>query len=381
MNSYNSIEKIYSQEDFLKEIKIKISYGIKYEINYDFEDYKGRPYFIKKISVSSKDENDPLYKDIQNFVTKNIIQNKLENWQIFYSFKALFQYLIHDKKFNYFRGQSHNWKLLPGIFRAENKYREEFENIYKDISSEFPDKLRYFQLEKSCIEDRCNNIAILQHYGLKTSLLDISSNPFIAMLFMLTNCDESCTVPTLYCFLVDDSLHNKKNIFQKIKKNNANLRISAQKGAFLNFDKIYTINNRNIKKIHTVKIYLEFDDIYREIEKMIDILKERLIKDSDDVKSTCNSYIGILEEEKNKMNKSNGEKTKKYLIGYIRNELLNKLCEYYYFEEDLFPDFENRIKYIAEKYECNKYEERKTRMNIEKINIIKNGKNHDNESA
>lgn len=45
------------------------------------------------------------------------------------------------------------------------------------------------------------------------------------------------------------------------------------------------------------------------------------------------------------------EKSKIDCLNFIRDELIQKLREYFYFEEDLFPDFENRIRYLSNKYQ------------------------------
>ncbi|MBK0348964.1 hypothetical protein JDW15_10110 [Aerococcaceae bacterium zg-ZJ1578] len=37
-------------------------------------------------------------------------------------------------------------------------------------------------------------------------------------------------------------------------------------------------------------------------------------------------------------------------LKFIKAEFLIKLREYYYFEEELFPDFENRVHYLSKKY-------------------------------
>ena len=37
-------------------------------------------------------------------------------------------------------------------------------------------------------------------------------------------------------------------------------------------------------------------------------------------------------------------------LQHINDELSQKLYEFYYTKEDMFPDFENRIKYLSTKY-------------------------------
>ncbi|HDR1025009.1 TPA: FRG domain-containing protein, partial [Pasteurella multocida] len=58
------------------------------------------------------------------------------------------------------------------------------------------------------------------------------------------------------------------------------------------------------------------------------------------------NYLALLEREKNNITES-----KKQCLKAIKDELSQKLREYCYFEEDLFPDFETRIKYLSRKYD------------------------------
>ncbi|MDU6791805.1 MAG: hypothetical protein E6427_03710 [Anaerococcus sp.] len=57
-------------------------------------------------------------------------------------------------------------------------------------------------------------------------------------------------------------------------------------------------------------------------------------------------YLKILETEKRQV-----EASKIDCLNFINEELIKKLREYYYFEEDLFPDFEKRIQYFSKKYQ------------------------------
>ena len=60
----------------------------------------------------------------------------------------------------------------------------------------------------------------------------------------------------------------------------------------------------------------------------------------------------ILEYQKSLQNEStNIDKSKVDCLKAIKKELSQKLREYYYFEEELFPDFEKRIQYLSNMYE------------------------------
>ena len=128
----------------------------------------------------------------------------------------------------------------------------------------------------------------------------------------------------------------------------------AQKGTFLNFDKLCF--KKQFKKIPLVKIVLQFSS-----EKLLDEIqseRNKLEEIASEIDSTSgekryaqiieekSEYLKILEEEKNKI-----EESELLCLNFMHDELIRKLREYYYFEEDLFPDFEKRIDYLSNKYQ------------------------------
>lgn len=355
---YNKIYTTYKSEDYFDEIEININY---------YKNITGeseRKYKVLSLSLDKKNSTRDLNK-IENFISsfneKLLKTPYVRGWQLFYLYKELLQFFAHsnneDKNiYNYFRGQSHSYSLAPNILRkdVEQTYRNEFENLYLKISHEFPEKITYFNLQSCDIEDREYQLSLLQHYGLKTSLLDITSNPYIAMLFMLSSSFDEYKEPTLFLFKINETLHRDKHLFTEVRKSKLNERIVAQKGAFLNFDKIFMNKHFDVEKIYSVKVRLNFlDDDYRtyldsEIEK-IEKIQQIQSKNNDELKNNDKpDYLDILEKEK-----KNIEDSKKECLKAIKNELSQKLREYCYFEEDLFPDFETRIRYLSSKYDSN----------------------------
>ncbi|WP_294796184.1 FRG domain-containing protein [uncultured Fenollaria sp.] len=271
-------------------------------------------------------------------------------WQVFYLFKELFQTLLTgDDGFNYFRGQSSDYPLLPGLLRDETQdiYKSDFEGNYRKLSYDFPDKLKYIDInDKINLYEREYALSLLQHYGFKTGLLDITRNPYIAMLFMFREIVKKYMEPTLYLFKIDEHEINNNSLFTEVRKSHLNERILAQKGAFLNFEKVWH-DKKRIKKIPCVKIILKFDE---------KTYLDTLLKDKETINElflnkpliTTDFYASIIKDINENINT-----VKTNCFRQINTEMLIKLKEYYYTKEDMFPDFENRIKYLLSEYSKN----------------------------
>ena len=115
----------------------------------------------------------------------------------------------------YYRGESKNRPSTPGIFR--DNYLENEHNIFRELELRYPD---IFDKSKSTID----KLAIMQHYGLPTRLLDFTTNPLLA-LYMA----------------IDTTKINESNPMIKIvfvKKENIKYYDSDTVSVFANFSKI-----------------------------------------------------------------------------------------------------------------------------------------------
>ena len=273
-----------------------------------------------------------LNKNISSYAPEGGYKNDGNSWSIFYLMKELIT-AFSKEGFNYFRGQRKDWETIPSLFRnLKNENREQyfrnFEDLYKKINREFPDDIEYVKYDEETIEERADQLAILQHYGMPTSLLDITENPFFALLFMLGINDE-VFCPQLEMYRIDEIKHQNEGILSLGKKLLRNRRIKAQKGAFLNYDKIYK------RKLEDIRI-----------ERVIVKLKV------------------LVYDKKDELNNDN----EKEVYKNIQDELKRKLSEYNYEYHNMFPDFENYISYVSKQYKEEvleeKYDEYKVDMNI-----------------
>ena len=319
----------------------------------------------------SNSSNQILNKEVETFTEQlnkriKLDQDNKKYWKIFYLIKEIFQEFVSngdDRKFNYFRGQACDWKLIPGIFREDTSenFIENFETIYKNVAYEYPSEIEYVEYEKNNIAKRSKQLSILQHYGLRTSLVDVTKNPYIAMLFMVSDsCKNDFNQGTIDLFRINEEVHCDKNIFMPVAKSDHNKRLTAQKGAFFNYDILFDLKNTDVKPIDRIilKINYSCDLIEKKINEQISKSNNELsnIK-TNNSNSEFNETLKLIDElineqliDKYQKLLDNVENLKSDIYKNIREEIKIKLEEYYYFENALFPDLDRYIGYLQSNY-------------------------------
>lgn len=388
--SYSDIEKSYKEDLYFDVINIDINVKVRNPDKSDNNLYK-----ITAVSSNTKCNNEELAKKVDNITEK--INNRLiddsqkfsNNWSLFYLYKELLQQL--DGEYNFSRGQCSDWEMLPGIIRknTNDELKNKFEMTYKDIMYRYPDLVQYYPAisDEDNIKMREQELAHLQHYGMKTSLIDITENPYIAMLFMISDTSaKDFEFATIDLYNIDPEIHDTFNLFSKVKQLNTNQRIIAQKGAFLNFDKVSltTPTPSKIKKIPLIRIKLDIS--FKHLKKT----KRLLEKEKKRHKQLREEYLSMIDKsnEQNNNNeeirkedihekileyfelgrsvntlkrsvKSQKKYYKKIVLSRIRMDIKNKLDEYHYREKHLYPDLYKHIQYVE-----SEYVEKRTKENI-----------------
>ena len=301
--------------------------------------------------------------------------------------------MVSRFKYNYFRGYSNNkHDAIPAVFRNRTYHGEKnsaqfyskFEGLYQKIAREYPEELEY----DSSIGSSKRNDAFsrLQHYEFGTCLLDMSKNPYTALLFMIDG--EDFHTPKFELFEIEEEKHRDNNIVYLPEKFQKNKRLIAQNGAFLHYEKLYNLleleeDERNNKvqieyEPGTIKYVKEkLKELEKKVERInritvvIEVSKksdseffkdniEGIIKAADNLKydeeldANENEYISNLEKRfealKNKVNLVDKtlQGTDQYTL--LKNYLKAKLDEYGHSKRSLFPDFQNYVSYENGRY-------------------------------
>lgn len=365
---HESVATFFSDsEEVLKKIQPKLFRDHKIEITIlaTSEAYNDsqRAYGIKSVKIDSpKDgrrEDSTLTKkinQINEFIQRGSddggYQANGNKWSIFYLFKELIT-VCREHGYNFYRGQRQNWPTVPGIYRNlrsvdEQSYASQFEKIYLDISREFPEDVVYYKLEQDKLLQRADQLAILQHYGLPTSLIDITENPFVALQFM--SCFKKMWEPQLEIYKIDSNsngtIDDPHSLVTFVHKTIKNKRIKAQRGAFLNFDKLKNLLFINSDGWNMSSEYQPIERVILSVkfsyDESIDYLKQQ--------EANCCETSDFSKQLRISMEEKKGEKEKEELFiqkyyDNVQAELKRKLAEYHYFVKSLFPDFSDYVNF------------------------------------
>lgn len=136
-----------------------------------------------------------------------------------------------------FRGQaSKKWVVMPSILRDDNKgIFNNFSRILNESKATYP---------KEFSDNKIENLAKLQHYGIPTILLDVTFNSLVALYFASLDagrnngCVFAYKIPVSNMKIGYEDIEQNTSSMKLIKPTESenNIRIHTQSGAFLYLD-------------------------------------------------------------------------------------------------------------------------------------------------
>ena len=251
----------------------------------------------------------------------------------------------------FFRGHSHKekYRLEPSLLRKDISgnylYKENEHNMFREMLLHNPAD---FETDKSTIE----KLVRMQHYSLPTRLLDITSNPLIALYFACKSAENNKYDGEILCFSIKrSSIEYYDSEAVSAIANLALLSFIEKEELshhFANIDK-----NKGITPINKLKQYIQDEKPYfngnlseAELSKVICV---KCKENNERIVSQSGSFLlfgldSVLNEEG-----SNDIRIVRITV-QEKEKILNELDKLNINERTIFPFIENTAKYVAEKW-------------------------------
>lgn len=245
----------------------------------------------------------------------------IKSFEEFHSYTKMYK---NDNKIRLYRGQAElSWSLDSKLLRLVRQYRDihDFFKIERRIFNDFKSHYSYF-IKSAQIKTDWDILALAQHFGLPTRLLDWTANPLIALWFAFEN-----------------------------QKNNDDPRVVW--GLVVNDDQLVDFDNDNPFQGRFIKIYQPqmIDDRIKNQESWFSIQKPQIFgggknddKENGDGLPHFNQYNTLNEQFEFEL----------YLVQFIfenslRKEIMTKLEELNINYRRIYPDLTGLCRLIENK--------------------------------
>lgn len=264
------------------------------------------------------------------------------------SIRTLLKYLggvSEEKDIIYFyRGHSdRSFELLPSIYRKHTLIENE-DKLFKDILVQIPEEFKNCNLT-------FEKLTKMQHYSLPSRLLDITTNPLVALYFA---CDKDVDKDgLLYCFKVP---RKKIKYFDSdivsIISNIARLPIQFDISSIMNQNK--TLFNKDIRILNLLQ------EIRREKPYFLPNIDVKDMRDTYCVKPVLNNpriikqegafFLFGIDSKKEEPSQFGFEKISYIINKTAKSRILRQLESFGIDESTLFPEIEHIAMYLRNKY-------------------------------